>query len=182
MVHGDGAEAARGIPTQLLSSGSGDQRSPGERGSRQVGSTAACARPASTISAVQRWELNLPTRQACRRACRLCQHGLASSQRPCSPELLVGTQPWKLHFPVPVSVQLTPETTVPLWRDGGFPLPLPSPLLEAKNKKLLQLLQIQLREGHKQVLVHLGSICMLNFLIVTRRATFLGIAERLLEE
>lgn len=55
-------------------------------------------------------------------------------------------------------------------------------LLEPKNKKLLRLLQIQLREGHKQVLVHLGSICMLNFLIVTRRATFLGIAERLLEE
>lgn len=135
MVHGDGAEAARGIPTQLLSSGSGDQRSPGERGSRQVGSTAACARPASTISAVQRWELYLPTQQACRRARRLCQHGLASSQRPCSPELLVGTQPWKLHFPMPVSVQLTPETTVPLWRDEGFPLPLSSPLCWKQRTK-----------------------------------------------
>ena len=64
-VHRDGAEAARGSRTQLLSGGSGDQRSPGECGSRQVGSTTACAHPASTLSAMRCWESNLPTRQAC---------------------------------------------------------------------------------------------------------------------
>lgn len=51
-VHGDGAEAARGSPTQVLS-GPGDQKCPGEHGSRQGSSTAACACPASTPSAMQ---------------------------------------------------------------------------------------------------------------------------------
>lgn len=52
-VHGDGAEVARSSLTQVLISGSGDQRCPGEHGSRQEGSTAACACPASTTCAMQ---------------------------------------------------------------------------------------------------------------------------------
>lgn len=67
MAHGDGAQAARGSPTHVLSGGSGDQRCPGDHGSRQRGSTAACAHPASTPSAMQWWELNLPTQQVCHR-------------------------------------------------------------------------------------------------------------------
>lgn len=64
-VHGDGAEAARGSPTQVLSCGPEDQRYTGEHGSRQGGSTAACACAASTPSAMQWWQLNLITQQVC---------------------------------------------------------------------------------------------------------------------
>lgn len=184
MVHGDGAEAARGSPTQVLSGGSGDQRCPGEHGSRQRGSTAARAHPASTPSAMQWWELNLPTQQVCHCTRALPSTGWhppsSSAAQSCLWECSPGNCTSLCQF-------LCSWPLKPCCLSGGmeephthFP-PFHS-LLEPKNKKLLRLLQIQLREGHKQVLVHLGSICMLNFLIVTRRATFLGIAERLLEE
>lgn len=73
------------------------------------------------------------------------------------------------------------------WNHGASPeeWERPSPLsslLEPQSTNCFDSFGCSCVKVTSRFLVCFGSVCMLNFLIVTRRATFLGVAERLLEE
>lgn len=116
-----------GSLTLLLSAGSGHERSPGKHGSRQVNSTTTCTCPASKLSAMQWWELNVPIQQACGSAAAL------PAQAGIHPETL---QPWApcgnaaLETALPCASFCAADTwnhsaSLEKWRFSPFPsLPL----------------------------------------------------------
>lgn len=99
----------------------------------QVGSTAACARPASTLSAVQWWELNLPTRQTRRSTPALPARAgiLPVTPQPRAP---CGNTALETALPCASFCAADPWNQGASLEKWGFP-PLPSPPLFIGTKE-----------------------------------------------